>query len=38
MDDLDRAMVMNEQAVKTMPYDHPYRAICLNNLGSALQI
>ena len=37
MDDLDRAIVINEQAVESTPVDHPNRAIYLNNLGIALQ-
>ena len=37
MDDLDRAIVTNEQAVESTPDDHPDRAMYLNNLGSALQ-
>ena len=37
MDDLDRAITMNEQAVASTPDDHPDRAGRLNNLGIALQ-
>ena len=37
MDDLDRAIVTNEQAVESTPDDHPDRAMYLNNLGIALQ-
>ena len=37
MDDLDRAIMTNEQAVESTPDDHPNRAGCLNNLGIALQ-
>ena len=37
MEDLDRAIVTNEQAVESTPDDHPDRAMYLNNLGIALQ-
>ena len=37
MDDLDRAIATNEQAVESTPVDHPNRAGTLNNLGTALQ-
>jgi tetratricopeptide (TPR) repeat protein len=36
MDDLDRAILTSEQAVKLTPVNHPSRAIYLNNFGSAL--
>ena len=36
MDDLDRAITTNEQAVASTPDDHPNRAMYLNNLGIAL--
>ena len=37
MDDLDRAIRTNEQAVASTPDDHPNRGMYLNNLGNALQ-
>ena len=37
MDDLNRAITMNEQAVTSTPEDHPNRGRTLNNFGSALQ-
>ena len=37
MDDLDRAIVTNEQAIESTPDGHPDRAMYLNNLGIALQ-
>ena len=36
MEDLDRAIRTNEDAVDSTPNDHPSRAICLNNLGNTL--
>lgn len=37
MEDLNRAIVINEQAVESTPDDHADRARMLNNLGIALQ-
>ena len=37
MEDLDRAIAMNEQAIKSTPDGHPVRATMLGNLGVALQ-
>jgi len=37
MDDLDRAITTNEEAVASTPDDNPYRAAGLNNLGNVLQ-
>ena len=37
MDDLNRAITTNEQAVASTPEDHPNRACNLNDLGNALQ-
>ena len=37
IDDLDRAITMEEKAVESTPVDHPDRAGYLNNLGIALQ-
>jgi hypothetical protein len=36
-DDLDHAIMLIEQAVRSTPIDHPEYAIWLNNLGNALQ-
>ena len=36
-DDLDRAIMMEEQAIASTPDDHPVRAGYLNNLGNVLQ-
>ena len=35
--DLNRAIMMEENAVESIPDDHPDRAMYLNNLGIALQ-
>jgi len=37
MDNLDAAVEANKEGVKPSPHDHPGRAMCLNNLGTALQ-
>src|SRR5579871_6687221 len=37
MDDLNRAITMNEQAVAWTPEDHPNRGAMLTNLGNVLQ-
>lgn len=37
MNNLDRAIVTNEQAVKSAAADDPNRALYFDNLGSALQ-
>ena len=37
MDDLDRAIMTNEQAIVSTPEDNPNHAKYLNNLGNALQ-
>ena len=37
MDDLDRAIATQEQAIQLIPVDHSARAMYLNNLGNALQ-
>ena len=37
IEDLDRAIQMNEQAIQFTALDYPHRAMYLNNLGNALQ-
>jgi hypothetical protein len=37
MNDLDRAITMNEQAVTSTPEDYPNRSVMLHCLGSMLQ-